>query len=231
MNDIGVIFDLDGVIVDTAKYHFLAWKTLAIQLGVPFTLADNERLKGVSRSRSLDILLDIGNLKLSDEEKQAHLKEKNAQYLEYIYKMGTEEILPGVTSLLDHLDTLGIAYVLGSASRNAALILKQVNLLERFAGIVDGNNVSKAKPDPEVFLIGAQHLKLPATQCVVFEDAIAGIDAANAAQMLSVGIGDQQTLSAATFNFNNLTEIPSDFFTKVISENRKHNEPGLYKTK
>ncbi len=231
MNDIGVIFDLDGVIVDTAKYHFLAWKTLAIQLGIPFTLADNERLKGVSRSQSLDILLDIGNLKLSDEEKQAHLKEKNAQYLEYIYKMGTEEILPGVTSLLDHLDTLGIAYVLGSASRNAALILKQVNLLERFAGIVDGNNVSKAKPDPEVFLIGAQHLKLPATHCVVFEDAIAGIDAANAAQMLSVGIGDQQTLSAATFNFNNLTEIPSDFFTKVISENRKHNEPGLYKTK
>jgi beta-phosphoglucomutase len=218
MKNIGVIFDLDGVIVDTAKYHFLAWKTLADKLGIRFTETNNELLKGVSRSRSLEILLRIGNVSLLEAEKEAYLLEKNKQYLEYIYNMGTDEILPGVVPLLNHLDDLGIAYVLGSASKNAALILQQVDLLERFSGIVDGNSVSKAKPDPEVFLIGAEHLQLPPKHCVVFEDAIAGVDAANAAQMLSVGVGDKQTLSAATFNFNNLTEIPEHFFTKVISE-------------
>lgn len=218
MDRIGVIFDLDGVIVDTAKYHFLAWQTLANQLGIRFTEQDNEQLKGVSRARSLEILLEIGGVSLTEAEKEVYLKTKNAQYLEYIYKMGSEEILPGVTSLLNHLDALSIPYVLGSASKNAALILKQVHLLERFSGIVDGNSVSKAKPDPEVFLIGAQHLKLQPKQCVVFEDAIAGIEAANAAGMLSVGVGDAKTLDTATFNFNNLTEIPYHFFTEVISE-------------
>ncbi|MCL4140230.1 UNVERIFIED_CONTAM: hypothetical protein GTU68_026589 [Idotea baltica] len=232
MNKIGVIFDLDGVIVDTAKYHFLAWKDLADHLGFEFTETHNELLKGVSRVRSLEILLDIGNVKLSEEKKQEFLVSKNEHYLEYINKMGIEEILPGVNKLLDALDDLGIQYVLGSASKNAPLILKQVNLLDRFAGIVDGNSVSKAKPDPEVFLIGAKKLNLQPEQCIVFEDAIAGIEAANAANMISIGIGDEKTLREADFNFNNLTEIPSDFFTMVISkEILNNNEPRLYKTK
>ena len=216
MNKIGVIFDLDGVIVDTAKYHFLAWKDLADQLGFEFTEAHNELLKGVSRVRSLEILLDIGQVALSDEKKQKYLISKNTHYLEYINKMGTEEILPGVIELLDTLDNLGIKYVLGSASKNAPLILKQVNLFERFAGIVDGNSVSKAKPDPEVFLIGAKKLNLKPEQCVVFEDAIAGVEAANKANMISIGIGDKQTLHEADFNFNNLTEIPNDFIKELI---------------
>lgn len=232
MNKIGVIFDLDGVIVDTAKYHFLAWKDLADHLGFEFTETHNELLKGVSRVRSLEILLDIGNIELSDEKKQDVLVSKNEHYLEYINKMGDEEILPGVNKLLDALDDLGIQYVLGSASKNAQLILKQVNLLNRFAGIVDGNSVSKAKPDPEVFLIGAKKLNLQPEQCIVFEDAIAGIEAANAANMISIGIGDEKTLHEADFNFNNLTEIPNDFFTKAISEKiLNNNEPRLYKTK
>ncbi|MGB5418256.1 beta-phosphoglucomutase [Algibacter sp.] len=218
MNKIGVIFDLDGVIVDTAKYHFLAWKDLADHLGFEFTEAHNELLKGVSRVRSLEILLDIGKVKLTDEKKQEFLISKNEHYLQYINKMGPEEILPGATELLDNLDKLGIQYVLGSASKNAPLILKQVNLYDRFVGIVDGNSVSKAKPDPEVFLIGAKKLKLKPEHCVVFEDAIAGVEAANRANMISIGIGDKNTLSEADFNFNNLTEIPGDFFTKVISE-------------
>lgn len=218
MNKIGVIFDLDGVIVDTAKYHFLAWKDLADELGFEFTEAHNELLKGVSRVRSLEILLDIGKVELSEEKKQEFLISKNEAYLKYIHKMGPEEILPGASELLDKLDELGIHYVLGSASKNAPLILKQVNLLNRFAGIVDGNSVSKAKPDPEVFLIGAQKLNLKPEQCVVFEDAIAGVEAANAAHMISIGIGDKNTLSEADFNFNNLTEIPENFFTDVISE-------------
>lgn len=218
MNKIGVIFDLDGVIVDTAKYHFLAWKDLADHLGFEFTETHNELLKGVSRVRSLEILLDIGNVKLSDEKKQEFLISKNEHYLQYINKMGPEEILPGAKELLNTLDDLGIKYVLGSASKNAPLILKQVNLLDRFAGIVDGNSVTKAKPDPEVFLIGAKKLNLQPEHCVVFEDAIAGVEAANAANMISVGIGDEKTLHEADFNFNNLTEIPNNFFTEVISE-------------
>ncbi|WP_418604250.1 beta-phosphoglucomutase [Hwangdonia sp.] len=221
MNKTGIIFDLDGVIVDTAKYHFLAWKHLADDLGFEFTETHNELLKGVSRVRSLEILLDIGNIKLSEEKKQEILISKNEDYLSYITKMGPEEILPGVTALLDTLDGLGIQYVLGSASKNATLILKKVNLFERFIGIVDGNSVFKAKPDPEVFLLGAKMLKLKPEKCIVFEDAIAGVEAANAANMISIGIGDKQTLHKADFNFKDLTEISSDFIKELSTIKEK----------
>lgn len=217
MNNTGVIFDLDGVIVDTAKYHYLAWKSLTDNLGFEFTEAHNELLKGVSRVRSLEILLNIGKVTLSENQKQDILVTKNEDYLSYIYKMGADEILPGVEDLLHTLDRLNIKYVLGSASKNAPLILNQVGLFDRFRGIVDGNSVSKAKPDPEVFLIGAEKLNLKPEQCIVFEDAIAGIEAANRANMISVGVGDEETLSNADFNFKNLTEIPADFFTSAIS--------------
>ncbi len=230
MNKIGVIFDLDGVIVDTAKYHFLAWKHLADSLGIEFTEADNELLKGVSRVRSLDILLEIGKATLSETDKQKFLVSKNNDYLNYINTMDATEILPGVNKLLDNLDQQGIKYVLGSASKNAPLILKQVGLLDRFLGIVDGNSVSKAKPDPEVFLIGAKKLHINPENCIVFEDAIAGIEAANAAHMISVGIGQKETLNQARFNFNNLTEIPTDFFNQFLNQPQQ-NESGLYHSK
>ena len=219
MQSIGVIFDLDGVIVDTAKYHFLAWKNLADELGFEFTETHNELLKGVSRVRSLEILLEIGNIELSEKKKQEILISKNQDYLGYINKMGSNEILPGAETLLDNLDKLGIKYVLGSASKNATLILNQVGLLNRFEGIVDGNSVSKAKPDPEVFLIGAQKLNLSPENCVVFEDAIAGIEAANKAKMISVGIGDKDTLNNADFNFDSLVDIPDNFFHRFITQN------------
>jgi beta-phosphoglucomutase len=218
MHSIGVIFDLDGVIVDTAKYHFLAWKNLADDLGFEFTETHNELLKGVSRVRSLEILLEIGNIELSETKKQEILISKNQYYLGYINKMGSDEILPGAETLLDNLDNLGIKYVLGSASKNATLILNQVGLLNRFEGIVDGNSVSKAKPDPEVFLIGAQKLNLSPENCVVFEDAIAGIEAANKANMISVGIGDKDTLNKADFNFDSLIDIPENFFHRFITK-------------
>ena len=218
MRKLGVIFDLDGVIVDTAKYHFLAWKDLADELGFEFTETHNELLKGVSRVKSLEILLDIGNVKLSEEKKQEFLITKNKEYLKYITKMGEEEILPGVKNLLDTLDELNIKYALGSASKNAPLILKQVGLFDRFKAIVDGNHVSKAKPDPEVFLIGARKLNLLPADCIVFEDAIAGIEAANKANMISIGIGDRDTLNKADYNFNNLTEIPEHFFSGFLKE-------------
>ncbi|MDP5158180.1 MAG: beta-phosphoglucomutase [Flaviramulus sp.] len=218
MSKIGVIFDLDGVIVDTAKYHFLAWKNLADELGFEFTEAHNELLKGISRVHSLEILLNIGRISLSEDKKQNYLTSKNEDYLNYINKMGPEEILPGTEKLLDTLDSLNIKYVLGSASKNAPLILKQVNLLERFTDIVDGNSVSKAKPDPEVFLIGSKKLNLLPEKCIVFEDAIAGVEAANKANMISVGIGDKNTLHKANYNFNNLTEIPENFFEEFLSK-------------
>ena len=218
MNRIGVIFDLDGVIVDTAKYHFLAWKNLADHLGFEFTEAHNELLKGVSRVRSLEILLSIGKVSIPDDEKQKFLISKNEEYLEYIKKMDAKEILPGASELLDTLDDLDIKYVLGSASKNAPLILKQVGLFDRFLGIVDGNSVSKAKPDPEVFLIGANKLNLEPENCIVFEDAIAGVEAANQANMISIGIGNKDTLSKANYNFNNLMEIPENFFSDFLSE-------------
>lgn len=217
MSNIGVIFDLDGVIVDTAKYHYLAWKKLADDLGFEFTEAHNELLKGVSRVRSLEILLEIGGIHISEEKKQEYLISKNEDYLGFITKMKADEILPGASELLDFLDEAGIKYVLGSASKNAPLILKQIGLYERFAGIVDGNSVSRAKPDPEVFLIGAEKLDLEPKSCVVFEDAIAGIEAANVANMTSVGIGDKDTLNEADYNFNNLTELPKDFFDKLMN--------------
>lgn len=219
MNKIGVIFDLDGVIVDTAKYHFLAWKKLADDLGFEFTEEHNELLKGVSRVRSLEILLDIGKVEVSEEKKQEYLISKNEDYLGYITKMEADEILPGASELLDALDEANIKYVLGSASKNAPLILKQIGLYHRFQGIVDGNSVSKAKPDPEVFLIGAQKLDIAPNRCIVFEDAIAGIEAAKNAKMLSVGIGDGNTLSEADYNFNNLTEVPENFFEKLMTLN------------
>ncbi|MDD7887849.1 beta-phosphoglucomutase [Flavivirga sp. 57AJ16] len=215
-NKIGVIFDLDGVIVDTAKYHFLAWKNLADALGFEFTKKHNELLKGVSRVRSLDILLSIGNVKLSEEKKQEFLVCKNKEYLEFIKKMNSSEILPGALELLNTLDALGIKYVLGSASKNAPLILKQVGLFNRFAGIVDGNSVSKAKPDPEVFLIGAEKLNLQPEQCIVFEDAIAGIEAANTANMISIGVGDKETLEKADFHFESLTEVTANFIKELV---------------
>ncbi|WP_308991156.1 beta-phosphoglucomutase [Mariniflexile litorale] len=216
MSTIGVIFDLDGVIVDTAKYHYLAWKNLADNLNFEFTEAHNELLKGVSRVRSLEILLNIGKVQLSEPKKQEILLSKNEEYLSYIKKMNADEILPGAEKLLNSLDRLGVKYVLGSASKNAELILNQVGLYHRFYGIVDGNSVSKAKPDPEVFLIGAKKLNMSPKNCIVFEDAIAGVEAAHAAHMTSVGIGDKEILKEANFNFNSLTEIPEDFFRKFI---------------
>jgi len=218
MNKKAFIFDLDGVIVDTAKYHYLAWRNLANSLGFDFTEKQNEHLKGVSRVKSLEILLDIGNVKLLEERKQELLDKKNVQYLEYVNKMTAEEILPGVKVVLDFLDKKKVKYALGSASKNAPLILEKVGLFERFSAIVDGNDVSKGKPDPEVFLIGAYKLKVAPENCIVLEDAIAGIQAANNAKMISIGIGDKEVLGEADYVFKDFTEISKDFINELIKK-------------
>jgi len=191
------IFDLDGVIVDTAKYHYLAWKRLAYELGFEFLEEHNERLKGVSRMTSLDIMLEVGGLTFSQSEKEVMAARKNEWYLEYIYKMTPEEILPGVVDFLVMLRSKGIKISLGSASKNAMLILERVQLQHYFDAVIDGNKALKAKPDPQVFLLAAEELGQNPTSCVVFEDAAAGIEAAKAAGMKCIGIGSPNVLGKA----------------------------------
>ena len=215
--ELAFIFDLDGVIVDTAKYHYLAWRNLANALGFDFTEEQNELLKGVSRVKSLEILLSIGKVELPEEKKQTLLLQKNKEYLEYVNKMTAAEILPGVNDLLNFLEINDIKYALGSASKNAPLILEKVGLLNRFTAIVDGNDVSKAKPDPEVFLIGARKLQMNPENCVVVEDAIAGIQAANAAKMISIGIGDANVLNEADYVFKDMTAITPYFLKNLMN--------------
>lgn len=191
------IFDLDGVIVDTAKYHYLAWKRLAKDLGIEFTERDNERLKGVSRMDSLEILLELGGKTFDMEAKLILAQKKNNWYTEYISKMDESEILPGVIEFLDMLRNSGIKISLGSVSKNATTILNKINLLKYFDAIIDGNKVKKAKPDPEVFLKGAEELHVMPENCLVFEDAAAGIEAALSAGMYSIGIGSPEILFKA----------------------------------
>ena len=216
MNKKGFIFDLDGVIVDTAKYHYLAWKKLANQLGFDFTEEQNEMFKGVSRKRCLEILLEIGDIKATQEQFDTWMVEKNVDYLQYIDKMDASEILPDVKKVLEFLVANKQPIALGSASKNAQPILEKVGLLPYFDTIVDGNNVTKAKPDPEVFLIAAKQLGVNPENCVVFEDAVAGIEAANNANMISIGIGDENVLNKADYNFKDFTEMPSDFLSNLI---------------
>jgi len=213
----GFIFDLDGVIVDTAKYHYLAWKKLANQLGFEFTKEQNELFKGVSRKRCLEILLEIGHIDATQEQFDTWMVEKNIDYLAYIENMDASEILPDVPKILKFLKEREIPIALGSASKNARPILEKVNLLHYFDVIVDGNNVTKAKPDPEVFLLAAKQLGVKSKDCIVFEDAVAGVKAANAAKMISIGIGDEKVLSEAQFNFTGFTEISTDFIQDLIN--------------
>ncbi|MGB0836866.1 MAG: beta-phosphoglucomutase [Flavobacteriaceae bacterium] len=216
MKNLGVIFDLDGVIVDTAKYHFIAWQETARQLGYDFTEQDNEQLKGVSRVRSLELILDLAGKQISQEEKDVLLVAKNDHYLKLISKMGQEEILPGISTLLHYLKDNGIPFSLGSASKNAKLILRSLDLLDLFDAIVDGNDVSNAKPDPEVFLVAAKALNMKPENCIVVEDAIAGVEAANAAGMISIGIGDAEHLAHANYVLSNTGELSVEFFENLI---------------
>lgn len=219
MNKTGFIFDLDGVIVDTAKYHYLAWRNLANELGFEFTHAHNELFKGVSRKRCLEILLDIGGVEATQEQFETWMIEKNEDYLKYIVNMDESEILPDVPKVLQYLKEREFSIALGSASKNARPILEKVNLIAYFDTIVDGNNVTKAKPDPEVFLLAAEQLGVQPENCIVFEDAQAGIAAANAANMVSIGIGDPAILAAADYNFTDFTEIDVEFLEGLIKNN------------
>ncbi len=212
------IFDLDGVIVDTAKYHFLAWQRLASQLGIEFTPEHNEQLKGVSRVRSLDLILKLGKIEALQEDKNKWLIQKNTEYLSYIEKVDQTEILPGVLSVLNYLKEHQQNIVLGSASKNARPILEKTGIIHYFDVIVDGNDVTNAKPDPEVFLQGAKKMNVTPNSCIVFEDSVAGIQAANIANMISIGIGEKEVLHEAQFVFPNFTHIDTTFLENLLKK-------------
>ncbi len=212
------IFDLDGVIVDTAKYHYLAWQKIANQLGIEFTPEHNEELKGVSRVRSLELILQLGKIEASQEDKDKWLTQKNEDYLSYLVDMDDSELLAGVLPVLRYLKERKQLIALGSASKNARPILEKTGIIHYFDAIVDGNDVSNAKPDPEVFLRAAELLNTAPENAIIFEDSVAGIQAANIANMTSVGIGEAKILHEADYIFPDFTHIETNFIETLVNK-------------
>lgn len=216
MSKTAVIFDLDGVLVDTAKYHYLAWKKLANELGFDFTIEQNELLKGVSRVKSFEILLEIGKVSVSEEDKVHYLHQKNEHYLSFVHQMTDSEMLPNMKENLHYLKENGISIALGSASKNAKLILDTLKINHYFDVIIDGNEVSKAKPNPEVFLLAAQRLNKLPNECIVVEDAAAGIEAAVNAQMECIGIGNKEILKGASLVLADTSQLTTKIFENLL---------------
>lgn len=202
-----LIFDLDGVIVDTAHYHFVAWQRLARELGIDFTEKDNERLKGVSRMRSLEIILEIGNRQMSESEKERLATRKNAWFVEYIQNVKPDEIFPGVKEMIQACKAAGFRVALASSSKNARTVLRNLKVEDLFEGFVDGNMITHSKPNPEIFLKAAAQLGVEPQHCVVFEDAEAGVEAALAAGMKCVGVGSPENVGKA----NQIVKNTADF--------------------
>lgn len=208
------IFDLDGVIVDTAHYHFLSWKRLAAELGIELTEADNEKLKGVSRMRSLEIILEMKDITLNDREKEKLANRKNEWFIDYVERMLPEEIFPSVRTLIQNLKFHDIRVAVASSSKNASTVLKRLQIEKEFEVIVDGNAIVHTKPDPEIFLTTARLMEINPAECLVFEDAAAGVEAALAAGMKCVGIGSPEQLGKA----HKVLSRTGDFKIEMLKE-------------
>ncbi|MCF8284096.1 MAG: beta-phosphoglucomutase [Sphingobacteriales bacterium] len=211
------IFDLDGVLVDTAKYHFVAWKRLANELGVDFTEHDNENLKGLSRDASLNYILAKTNIVSTSSEREVWKERKNNWYLDLVTQMPEDEVLPNCKELLKSLKDNHIKISLGSASKNAKLILDRVNITHYFDAIIDGTKTSKSKPDPEVFLLGAAAMNCDPSECIVFEDAISGVKAAKTGGFFTIGIGEPEVLSEADVVYPDLNELNYETLMKIFT--------------
>ena len=212
MNIKGIIFDLDGVIVFTDHYHYLAWKKIADEMGIFFDETINNRLRGVSRMESLEIILEnYHGAPLTDEEKAALAEKKNNFYRELLKEMSPDSVAPEVRTTLQTLRDRGYKLSIGSSSKNTKTILERVGLTKAFDAVSDGTNITRSKPDPEVFQKAAQFLDLNAEDCAVIEDAFAGIDAACAAGMVSVGIGDASGYHKATWHIHTFAELLNIF--------------------
>ncbi len=202
----GFIFDLDGVITDTAELHFEAWKALSDEMGWAFDHEVNDKLRGISRTDSIKVILDHNNTSLDDKTLDALAAKKNDIYVKSLDKMTSDNYLPGAEELLTHLRTEGFLVALGSASKNAEKVLLQLNANKYFDIIGDGHSVSKSKPAPDIFLFGAEKLKLQPEECIVFEDAESGIDAAKTGGFYSVGIGPKDRVGHADLRFDTMAE-------------------------
>ena len=205
-----VIFDLDGVIVSTDEFHFLAWQQLAQEKGIPFSREDNEKLKGVSRMESLEIILQRSPTKFSDQAKEQMAERKNSFYRDLLKKLTPADVLPGVLRFLQDLRTRKIRAAIGSSSKNAVPILGAIGLADAFEAVADGTQIKKSKPHPEVFLLAASLLNVPPQGCLVVEDAEAGVEAGLAAGMKVLAVGSASSLPKATFRAKDLFHISPD---------------------
>lgn len=203
----GVIFDLDGVLVNTDRYHYLAWKRMADRLGIYFDEQINNRLRGVSRMASLDIILEGSAKKYSDGEKEKLAEEKNEVYRQYLGALTQKDLGKGVLPVLDKLKNMGVKLAVGSSSRNTALILEKTGICGYFDAVSDGNNISKPKPDPEVFIKAENMLSLSCGQCLVVEDAVSGVLAAEAANTDCAAVGDAARHNIATYSIADFSQL------------------------
>jgi len=203
----GVIFDLDGVIVTTDEYHYKAWKRMAMDEEIYFDRVINERLRGVSRMQSLEIILERTDCKYSEEEKARLAERKNNYYIEYINQLSSGDILPGALGLLDQLKKKKVSIAIGSSSRNCNTILEKIGLSSYFDAVVSGNDISRSKPDPEVFLLAAAKLRLDPGRCLVVEDAEAGVTAAIRAGMKVLAVGSASSDGRASMRAKDLSKV------------------------
>lgn len=222
MNKIeAVIFDLDGVIVDTAHFHFLAWRNLARGLGIDFTEEFNEKLKGISRMESLEKILELGNMasEYTEEEKTVLATKKNTEYVELLKDMKPTDIYPGIRELLNELKENNIKIVLASASKNAPMILDALGITDLFDFVVNPESVEKGKPSPDIFLAGAKAVGVNPENCIGVEDAVAGIQAILSANMFAVGVGTPNEMEKAGANLvvENTSELSLNLFMKNMN--------------
>ena len=201
------IFDLDGVLVSTDKYHYQAWKKIAEKEGIYFDEKTNDRLRGVSRMDSLEIILERAEKQYTEEEKLALATEKNDLYRDLLKNLTPADRLAGVTETLEKLKEKGYLLAIGSSSRNTPVILSKIGYDGYFDAVSDGNNITKSKPDPEVFEKAAEMLSLPAKECFVVEDSLAGIDAAKAGGFKAIGIGGAAIYAKTDYPINAITDI------------------------
>ncbi|AGB41490.1 beta-phosphoglucomutase [Halobacteroides halobius DSM 5150] len=202
-----IILDLDGVVTETSEYHFQGWKRLADEEGISFTREDNEQLRGVSRSKSLELLLGDHIDDYTKEEFQEMMDRKNGYYQEYLTEMGEDDLLSGARDLLNEIKERGLKMAIASASRNAKTVLEGLDITDEFDTISDGYSVENAKPAPDIFLHTAKKLGVKPEECVVLEDAESGVDAALAANMVAVGVGPKDRVGHGDYCFSSTADV------------------------
>lgn len=216
----GLVFDLDGVITDTAEYHYLAWKSLAEKIGIEIDREFNEQLKGISRMESLELILKHGNKEsdFSEAEKEELATQKNEEYKDYIKEITPADLLPGIDTLLKEAKEKGLGMTLASASKNGPAIMKSLEIMDLFDGIVDPATLKAGKPDPEIFVRGAEMLGLKPNECIGFEDAEAGIAGINSAGMFSVGVGSAEAMKEADYAVTSTEELHLENILKIANQ-------------